>query len=41
LKLIGKDQFPVHAGDINVPGGSIHDIKKHKEAIEIAVRRLV
>ena len=33
LKLNGTHQFLLYANHVNILGGSIHDIKKHREAL--------
>jgi len=38
LKLNGTHQFLVYADDVNILGGSIHTIKKNKEALVIAIK---
>jgi hypothetical protein len=35
VKLNGTYQILVHADDVNILGGSVHNIKKNKEAIVI------
>ena len=36
LKLNGTHQILVYAGDVNILGGSVHTIKKNKEALVVA-----
>jgi len=36
LKLNGTHQLLVYAGDVNMLGGSVHTIKKKKEALVFA-----
>jgi len=38
LKLNSTHQFVVYADDVQILGGCIHTIKKHKEALEVASR---
>jgi len=38
LKLNSIHQFVVYADDVQILGGCIHTIKKHKEALEVASR---
>jgi hypothetical protein len=33
LKLNGKNQFLVHADDVNMLSGSVRTVKKHREAL--------
>jgi hypothetical protein len=36
LKLNGKHQLLVDAGDVNVLGGNVHTMKKNTEALVVA-----
>jgi hypothetical protein len=38
--LNGIHQLLVYADDVNVLGGSIHNIRKHTEALVIAIRKI-
>jgi hypothetical protein len=33
LKLNGKQKLPVHAGDVNILGGSFHNLNKNIEPL--------
>ena len=36
LKLNGTHQFPAHADDVNILGGSVHTIKNNSQALVVA-----
>jgi hypothetical protein len=40
LKLNGKHQLVVYAGDVNILGGSIQAIKRNKEALVVASKEI-
>ena len=40
MKLNGKHQLLVYAGDINVLGGSVHNIKENAEALIVASKEI-
>ena len=40
VKLNGEHQLLVYAADVNIFGGSVHDIKKNKEALVVARKEI-
>jgi len=40
LKLNGKHQFLAYANDVNILGGSIHNLKENAEALVAATREI-
>jgi hypothetical protein len=40
LKLNGTHQLLVYADDVNILGGSIHDVNKNTEAIVVAIKEI-